>query len=210
MTAMRAARNSWPWIVLGSAVLFGSRATIAALIRGRLTLDLGIGRSIRALGPITIDVAAPRDIVFEVAAAPYGPRPPAELRRHVEVLQRSPGMVLAAHRTPVGRDEAVTVEGVVLERPSRMGFRLVRGPVPHVVEEFRFEDAKGGGTKLTYDGELGTDLWALGRAWGNRVAAVWEETVRRSLDQIRDAAERRARSKGVYQRPGRDPGAEVP
>ena len=196
MTAMRAARNTWPWIVLGSAVVFGTRATIGALIRGRLTLDLGIGRSIRALGPITIDVAAPRDIVFDVAAAPYGPRPPAELRRHVEVLQRSPGMVLAAHRTPVGRhEEAVTVEGVVLERPSRIGFRLVRGPVPHVVEEFRFEDAKGGGTELTYDGELGTDLWALGRAWGNRVAAVWEETVRRSLDQIRDAAERRARSK---------------
>ena len=195
MTAMRAARNSWPWIVLGSAVVFGTRATIGALIRGRLTLDLGIGRSIRALGPITIDVAAPRDIVFDVAAAPYGPRPPAELRRHVEVLQRSSGMVLAAHRTPVGHGDAVTVEGVVLERPRRIGFRLVRGPVPHVVEEFRFEDAEGGGTELTYEGELGTDLWAFGRAWGNRVATVWEETVRRSLDQIRDAAERRARSK---------------
>ena len=195
MTVMRGARNAWRWIVVGSTVVLGTRTMIGALIRGRMTLDLGIGRSIRALGPITIDVAAPRDIVFDVAAAPYGPRPPAELRRHVEVLQRSPGMVLAAHRTPVGHDEAVTVEGVVLERPSRMGFRLVRGPVPHVVEEFRFEDAEGGETELTYHGELGTDLWGLGRAWGNCVAAMWEETVRRSLDQIRDAAERRARAK---------------
>ena len=194
MTPMRVARNAWPWIVLVSAVVLGTRATIGGLIRGRLTLDIGIGRSIRPLGPITIDVAAPRDIVFDVAAAPYGPRPPAELRRHVEVLQRSPGMVLAAHRTPVGRHQAVTVEGVVLERPSRIGFHLVRGPVPHVVEEFRLEDVDGG-TELTYEGELGTDLWALGRAWGNRVAAVWEDAVRRSLDQIRDAAEGRARSK---------------
>ena len=195
MTAMRGARNAWRWIVVGSTVVLGTRTMIGALIRGRMTLDLGIGRSIRALGPITITVAAPRDVVFDVAAAPYGPRPPAELRRHVEVLQRSPGMVLAAHRTLVGRHEAVTVEGVVLERPNRMGFRLVRGPVPHVVEEFRFEEAEGGRAKLTYHGELGTDLWALGRAWGNRVAAVWEDAVRRSLDQIRDAAEGRARSK---------------
>ena len=194
---MSVARVRWRWIVLGSAAgLVGARIAVGAIVGGRLTIHLGIGRSVRPLGPITIRVAAPRDIVFDVAAAPYGPRPPAELRRHVEVLQRSPGMVLAAHRTPVGRhEEAVTVEGVVLERPSRMGFRLVRGPVPHVVEEFRFEDAEGGETEITYEGELGTDLWALGRAWGNRVATVWEETVRRSLDQIRDAAERRARSK---------------
>jgi hypothetical protein len=193
---MSVALFRWRWIVLGSAAgLVGARIAVGAIVGGRLTIHLGIGRSVRPLGPITIRVAAPRDIVFDVAAAPYGPRPPAELRRHVEVLQRSPGMVLAAHRTPVGHDEAVTVEAVVLERPSRIGFRLVRGPVPHVVEEFRFEDADGGGTELTYHGELGTDLWALGRAWGNRVAAVWEETVRRSLDQIRDAAERRARSK---------------
>jgi len=101
--------------------------------------------------------------------------------------------VLAAHRTPVGRDVAVTVEGVVLERPTRIGFRLVRGPVPHVVEEFVFDEVDGA-TRLTYTGELGTDLWALGRAWGARVAPVWEEAVRRSLVQIRDAAERRARS----------------
>lgn len=59
------------------------------------------------------------------------------------MVQRSPGMMIAPHRTPVGRDVAVTVEGVVLERPSRMGFHLVRGPVPHVVEEFTFEDTDG-------------------------------------------------------------------
>lgn len=147
----------------------------------------------RPRGPITITVAAPREVVFDVAAAPYGPNPSSEARRHVEVLQRSPQMVLASHRTPVGRREAVTVEGVVLERPTRIGFHLVRGPVPHVVEHFRFDEVDGG-TELSYDGDPGTDLWALGRAWGNRVAAVWEAAVRRSLDQIREAAERRARA----------------
>jgi len=193
VTRMRA--SSAGWILLGAAgaLVAGVTVAVRAAVRGQLTLDVGIGRSVRPLGPIAIRVAAPRDVVFDVAAAPYGPRAPRELRRHVEVLQRSPGMVLAAHRTPVGRDVAVTIEGVVLERPDRIGFRLVRGPVPHVVEEFVFEEVDGG-TELTYRGELGTDLWALGRAWGDRVAPAWEEAVHRSLEQIREAAGRRARS----------------
>jgi hypothetical protein len=181
--------------LLGAAgALLGVAAISArAVIRGRLTLDLGVGRSLRPLGPMSVDVAAPRELVFDVAAAPYAERPPAELRGHVEVLERGPGMVLAAHRTPVGRTVAVTVETVVLERPERIGFRLVRGPVPHVVEEFAFEETASG-TRLTYRGELGTDLWALGNVWGNRVAPIWEDAVRRSLERIREAAETRARS----------------
>jgi hypothetical protein len=193
MTRLRA--SSAGWILLGAvgALVAGVTVAVRAAVRGQLTLDVGVGRSVRPLGPIAIRVVAPRGIVFDVAAAPYGPRAPKELRSHVDVLQRSPGMVLAAHRTPAGRDIAVTVEGVVLERPERIGFRLVRGPVPHVVEEFVFDEVEGG-TQLTYRGELGTDLWALGRAWGDRVAPAWEEAVRRSLEQIREAAERRARS----------------
>lgn len=164
-----------------------------ASVRGRVTIDLGLGRTVRPLGPITVRIAAPRDVVFDVAAAPYGPRAPRELRDKVEVLQRSADMVVAAHRTPVGDDEAVTVEGVVLERPERIGFRLFRGPVPHVVEEFTFTEVDGG-TELAYTGELGTDLWGLGRAWGDVVARQWELAVRRSLGEIRRAAEERARA----------------
>lgn len=193
---MTRSRLVWAAIGAAGATIVGAKAALRAAVRGQLTVDLGIGRSIRPLGPIVVTVQAPRDVVFDVAAAPYGANAPRELRKHVEVVQRSPGMVLAAHRTPVGRDIAVTVEGVVLERPSRIGFHLVRGPVPHVVEEFTFDEANGA-TTLTYSGELGTDLWALGRSWGSRVATVWEDTVRRSLEQIRESAEGRARSRAA-------------
>jgi hypothetical protein len=70
-------------------------------------------------------------------------------------------------------------------------FRLVRGPVPHVVEQFVLHETEDG-TELEYVGELGTDLWALGSIWGAAVARTWEATVRESLDGVKDEAERRA------------------
>lgn len=107
----------------------------------------------------------------------------------LEVLERGENLVLAAHFTKVGTRVATTVEIVRFERPERIRFRLVRGPVPHVVEQFAFAETVDG-TELTYTGELGTDLWALGRAWGNRVAEKWEAAVRSSLESVRVEAER--------------------
>jgi hypothetical protein len=65
-----------------------------------------------------------------------------------------------------------------------------RGPVPHAVESFVFEESDEG-TILTWKGELGTDLWALGDWWGSRIARSWERAVRSSLDAVAEEAERR-------------------
>jgi hypothetical protein len=35
---------------------------------------------------------------------------------------------------------------------------------PHVVESFAFEETADG-TRLSYSGELGTDIWRFGQAW---------------------------------------------
>jgi hypothetical protein len=78
-----------------------------------------------------------------------------------------------------------------LRAPETVAFRLLRGPVPHVVERFTLDDDTGS-TRLTYEGELGTDFWQLGRWWGDQVARTWVATVRGSLTRIRDEAERRA------------------
>jgi len=103
-----------------TAVLAGGGAAAAAgagaylgLISGAMPLDVGIGRRMRRLGPLTVDVEAPRELVFEVIVAPYAERAPRALREKVEVLERSSDMVLAAHRTPIrGRLVATTVETV--------------------------------------------------------------------------------------------------
>ncbi|QNA76223.1 SRPBCC family protein [Streptomyces sp. So13.3] len=177
------------------AVAGGSVAAgYAGLVTGALPLDLGVGRRTRSLGPQVIDISAPRDVVFDVIAQPYLGRTTRAMREKVQVLERSADMVLAAHFTPVagGRLTATTAETVRFTRPGRVDFRLVRGPVPAVVESFVLSE-NGPGTRLEYRGELGTDGWALGERWGRLVAARWEETVAGSLRVVKEEAERRAR-----------------
>lgn len=161
------------------------------VVTGELTLDTGIGREVQPLGPLTVPIAAQRETVFDVIAAPYLGRTPRAMAGEIEVLERGSDMVLAAHHTPVGWGMvATTVETVRFERPATVAFRLLRGPVPHVVEEFRLDD-DAGSTRLTYGGEIGTDFWRLGRWWGDKVAAKWVATVRGSLERIGAEAERR-------------------
>lgn len=172
--------------------LAAGAAGYALAVRGSLTLDLGVGRRVRPLGPLVRSIAAPPETVFDVIAAPYLGRTPRAMREKLEVWERGTDMVLAAHFTPVGRLTTTTVETVRFERPHTIAFRLLRGPVPHVVETYALapEDA---GTRFTYSGELGADLWALGSWWAGRVAGPWERTVAAALDGIQAEAERRAR-----------------
>jgi hypothetical protein len=167
-------------------------AGYVGLVTGALPLDVGVGRRTRPLGPHVLGIEAPRDVVFDVIAQPYLGRATRAMREKVRVLERGSDMVLAAHFTPVagGRLTAKTVETVRFTRPGRIDFRLVRGPVPAVVESFELSE-HGAGTRLEYTGELGTDLWALGQWWGDQVARRWQATVAASLAAVKQEAERR-------------------
>ena len=174
-----------------TGLLAAGAGAYLATVRGSLTLDLGVGRRTRPLGPQRVRIAAPRELVFEIVESPYR-RTPRAMAHKLEVLERGADLVLAAHHTPLGSGlTATTVEAVRFEPPGLISFRLVRGPVPHVTETFELEETAEG-TELVYSGELGTDLWALGAAWGALVARSWEQTVERSLAGVKDEAERRA------------------
>ena len=137
-----------------AASALGAGATAAGyvgLVTGACPLDLGIGRRVRPLGPQLVDMAAPREVVFDVIAEPYLGRAPRALADKLRVLDRGSDMVLAAHFTPLGGRlglVAQTVETVRFTRPERVDFRLVRGPVPHVVEAFVLTEQPAGGTLL--------------------------------------------------------------
>ncbi len=162
----------------------------ALILRGALTLDLGLGRRTRPLGPIRRRIAAPPEIVFDVIAGPYW-RTPRAMADKLRVWERGEDMVLAEHVTKTGPFATSTLETVRFERPERISFRLVRGPVPHVAETYELRAADAG-TQFVYSGELGTDLWGLGSLWASRVAPAWERAVAVSLESIQAEAERRA------------------
>jgi hypothetical protein len=175
----------------GATALIGGGVALG--MRGDLTLDVGWGRTRRPLGPIALDISAPRELVFALIAEPYLGRMTRALSEKLQVIERGSDMVLAAHHTRVGANlVSTTVETVRFSAPDLVTFRLVRGPVPEVLETFRLSEISAG-TRLDYTGEMGTDLWALGRWAGRYAAAKWEATVQSTLDQIRTEAEGRAR-----------------
>jgi hypothetical protein len=182
-------------VVLLAVGVFVLAALVAAwllVVTGALTLDLGIGRRTRVLGPLRLTIEAPRELVFDQLALPYlSASPPRALREKVTVLERGDGLVLASHRTRVGPLTATTVETVAFARPQSISFRLVRGPVPYVVERFELAE-RDGSTEVLYTGELGADLWLFGRAWGAIVARSWIGAVSASLESVRESAERSA------------------
>jgi hypothetical protein len=92
---------------------------------------------------------------------------------------------------------AQTVERVRCTRPERVDFRLVRGPVPHIVEAFELTVQAGGATtRLAYHGEIGADLWRVGQGWCELIARRWEQAVAASLAAGKAEAERRAAASG--------------
>jgi Polyketide cyclase / dehydrase and lipid transport len=178
-------------LLLGAALVVGGTRAYRFYASGAVTVDSGVGRRVRGLGPVTWEVAADRETVFEVIASPYLGKTPRSMRNHLDVWERGSDMVLAAHYTKVKCGVTTTVETVHFERPNRINFRLVRGPVPHVRESFVLE-AAGKGSTLTWSGELGTDYGVLGALWGDVVARSWDKAVRSSMTAVISESERRA------------------
>lgn len=185
-------------LAIGCAALGGLAGGFLLVMRSAVTIDLGLGRRTRQLGPLHVEIMAQPDVVFDVVAAPYLGRTPRSMAAKLRVIERSNDMVIAEHYTPVlgGRVVAITLESVRFEPPHLIYFRLLRGPVPLVTESF---ELKAGSSEATtdfeYRGELSTDLWSVGAWWGQVVARRWERAVSESLHSIRAEAERQARAR---------------
>ena len=100
--------------------MFAARGGIGLyglLVRGSLTVDLGIGRTVRPLWPLAWQIAAPRELVFESSRLPTSTA--RRTRSRASCACSSGGdMVLAAHFTPVGPLVTTTLETVRFEHPS--------------------------------------------------------------------------------------------
>jgi hypothetical protein len=77
------------------------------VVTGKLTIDVGIGRRTRPLGPLTMEVAARPETLFDVIAGPYLERTPKALSSEIEVLQGRSGpdssSLSTSRRPPIRR-----------------------------------------------------------------------------------------------------------
>jgi Polyketide cyclase / dehydrase and lipid transport len=177
-------------LLAGTALGLAGAKAYDLLVEGALTLDTGVGRRLQPLGPVSWEIGAPRERVFELLESPYR-RTPRALQHKLQVWERGSDMVLAAHVTQVGRRRVTTVETVRFERPERIRFRLARGPVPHLSEAFELAETENG-TRLRWSGELGTDFGPIGERWGLLVARAWSRAVAQSIATVKSEAERHA------------------
>jgi hypothetical protein len=179
-------------LVLGGTLVGGVISLFSWMARGRLTLDAGLGRSFHRLGPLHVEIDAPRELVFEQLSAPYLGRTPSATAATLEVIERGSDMVVARHVSKVSFYTSETVESVRFEAPGRISFHHLRGPVPHAVEAFELVE-RDGGTELVYTGELGIDFWMLGKLAGRHwVTPTWLGIVGAHLGEVKTAAEARA------------------
>jgi hypothetical protein len=186
------ARVSGSALVAGGGVIAGY-LVFRGLLSGAVSLDLGIGRTTHPLGPRSIHISAPPEVVFDVMAQPYLGSG-AGSGDGVRLLAATSEMVLAAHRIPLpdGR-VAGTVETVTFTRPERIEFQLVRGPVAHAAETYRLSPREAA-THVEYTGVVSADLWALGRLWSRLVVQRWEAVVGEFLETVKAEAEGQAAS----------------
>jgi len=191
---MAVADETWVLAGVGAVLALLVVGLVWAWLLGKLTLDVGWGRSTHPLGPLEMAVGAPPEIVYDVVASPYLSHTPRELRGQLEVLERGADLVVAAHHTRLWWLTSTTVESVRFERPERVSFRLLRGVAPHVREQFTFEESDQG-TIVRYGGELAMDFWIPGRIAGRLVARTWKRVVRQHMEQVKGIAEDRARGR---------------
>lgn len=106
------------------------------------------------VGPVSIDIAAPPALVFQMLAAiGQGAQTGGE---RAEILEQDGDEYVCDFWTrisiPVGRDRLVrTRERVTVQRPDRIHYEHLDGPVRGLQESIRVEDAPGG-SRITYRG----------------------------------------------------------
>lgn len=145
-----------------------------------------------ALRPQKVEVAAPRELVFEVVASAG------------KKVGESPEGKLFEFETRWREKVIRTVEAVTLEAPVRIGYRWVEGQLDDVEEQIVFEAPTEHLTVMIYSGRLGTGGGIIGFLRTVLfVRPVFNRLVKEHLLQAKEIAERRALRSRTHPRPTR-------
>ena len=154
------------------------------------------------LKPIDVEVAAPREMVFQILSAIGNGQIPGSQGDSARVLSRDGNTIIAEFHTRAGRRTFVTEEEVTLYPPERITFRHLKGPLSYVWEEITLE-ARGAATVLRHRGEFSVNNWPvlgwlIGRLY---VKPLFERVVSDHFNRIKEAAEGRAIRSHLFRPP---------
>ncbi len=156
---------------------------------------------IHELRPISVEIAAPRALVFEMAAATGGVLPGSPPHSS-EVLERDGDTLLVRYRTPAVLTELVMLERVQLHPPERIEYEVLEGPMEHVRETLAFDMVEPHLTLVRYGGMVGSNRAVVGGLIARWVAVpAYDRFMRRQLRALKLAAEARAVRSRRYRRP---------
>lgn len=153
------------------------------------------------VGPVTVEIAAPADLVYQMLAAiGQGGQSGGE---RAEIVGRDQNVLVCDFWTrvamPIGDDRLVrTRERVTLCPPDRIDYEHLDGPVSGLRETITVGKAIDGRARLTYVGSYRADsVLTYLRAWVFARPAI-VRVMREHFADIRERAEARARRSRVF------------
>jgi hypothetical protein len=155
----------WASLAAVSLLLLGVAAVLlVGIAHGRITMELGWGRSWMSLQERRVSIAAPPGIVIDVLReAARGTIPGITARERTQVLEESGGLVVneSINDSRFGRVRAR--EAVQFHPRGLVTYRHLSGPLPGTEESFEVRGTDEG-SELHYRGRIPVEFWALGRA----------------------------------------------
>lgn len=153
------------------------------------------------LSPQSLYIAAHRELVYQmVTAIGKGKLPGSSMSS--KLISKNEDTIVAEFYTKVGLVTVTTREEMKLEKPERIRYRWLKGPVKHVREEIVFNETDNGGCELAHSGEFDLKIpllgWLVGRLYIKR---QFEKIVIDHMVEIKEAAEARAARSHLYPRP---------
>ncbi|MGH2654102.1 MAG: hypothetical protein ACRDHV_07105 [Actinomycetota bacterium] len=198
MTPVAVSPAWWGSLAAVSAVLLAVAVIlVVGIARGRITMELGWGRSWLPLRERRVPIEAPPEIVIGVLReAARGTIPGITARERTVVLEESGDLVVNESVNDSRFGGVRAREAVRFDPHGRVTYRHLSGPLPGTEERFDVRNTDLG-SELAYQGRIAVDFWGLGRVVARvLILPEYERLLDLHIAALTGTCETRARRRG--------------
>ena len=153
------------------------------------------------LGPQSVVITAPRELVFQLLTAFRRGRVAGDNTESTRLISEDGDTKIVEFKTKAGLFTYTTVEEVTLFKPGRIAFRHLEGPLHFSEEEFMLEETPDGGTILTHSGSFIWSPFPFFGWFGGIIYTrpMYYRVIRKHFAVVKEASEARAARSHVFQ-----------